>query len=84
MSILLYILDAYRVVLIIYIILSWIQHPQTQWAREQMAPLFEPFLEPIRRMMGTVGVGGAQIDFSPILLFIAIEILRRVLIGATM
>ncbi len=45
--------------------------------REALGRIVDPFLEPIRRLMPSTG----SIDFSPIILILAVEFLSRVLIA---
>jgi len=72
---LLRLLDIYSVILFVSVILSWTglayDHPLMRIARA----LTEPLLAPIRRVLPTVG----GIDFSPMLLIVLINVLRRLL-----
>lgn len=45
--------------------------------REALGRIVNPFLEPIRRLMPNTGA----IDFSPIILILAVELLSRILIA---
>jgi YggT family protein len=45
--------------------------------REALGRIVNPFLEPIRRLMPNTG----SIDFSPIILILAVEFLSRILIA---
>ncbi|MFP4416925.1 MAG: YggT family protein [Fibrobacterota bacterium] len=73
-------LQLYEVLLIIRIVMSWIRpdpyHPIVQWIYK----LTDPVLEPIRRLLPIQGMG---IDFSPIVVFILINILKRLVIGSS-
>ncbi len=75
-------LDLYYFVLIARVLLSFVPRPP-----EPLLPvirgvraLTDPVLEPLRRVLppGRFG-GGLALDFSPILLFLAISLLRGVL-----
>lgn len=72
---LLRLLDIYSVILFVSVILSWTglayDHPIMRVARA----LTEPLLAPIRRVLPTMG----GIDFSPMLLIVLINVLRRLL-----
>ena len=72
---LLRLLDIYSLILFVSVILSWTglayDHPVMRVARA----LTEPLLAPIRRVLPTVG----GIDFSPMLLIVLINVLRRML-----
>lgn len=46
-------------------------------AREALERIVGPFLNPIRNLMGNTG----GIDFSPLILILALEFLSRMLIG---
>jgi YggT family protein len=68
-------LDIYSLILLVAVILSWTglryDHPLMRISRA----LTEPLLRPIRRLLPTIG----GIDFSPMVLLIAIGFLRRLL-----
>jgi YggT family protein len=68
-------LDIYSLILLVAVILSWTglryDHPLMRISRM----LTEPLLRPIRRLLPTIG----GIDFSPMVLLIAIGFLRRLL-----
>lgn len=80
MIILYYALRIYEVILLVRIFMSWIRpdpyHPVVQWVHR----LTDPVLEPVRRLLPIRGMG---IDFSPIVVFILIEILQRVILQAS-
>ncbi|MFW5774810.1 MAG: YggT family protein [Chitinivibrionales bacterium] len=73
-------LQLYEVLLIIRIVMSWIRpdpyHPIVQWVYR----LTDPVLEPVRRLLPIQGMG---IDFSPIIVFILINVLKRLVIGSS-
>jgi YggT family protein len=68
----------YEVVLIVRILMSWMNpdpyHPVTQWVYR----LTEPVLAPVRKMLPLNGMG---IDFSPIVVFLIIDLIKRLLVG---
>jgi YggT family protein len=84
MSLLVQIVDAafyvYYWLLIIRIILSWVpQLVNAGWFRPIalfVIDITEPFLALFRRMIPAVAVGGAGIDFSPLIAIITLEVLR--------
>lgn len=51
--------------------------PQYHPVREALDRIVDPFLEPIRRIMPS----GGMIDFSPLILILAVEFLSRILIA---
>lgn len=67
--------------LIAYAILSWFPNPQAMSIRQSLEKFYAPFLDPIRRVIGTMGAGGAQVDFSPLVLIVILIILERFLIS---
>ena len=75
---LLWLIRLYEIILVVRILMSWInpdpRHPIVQWVHR----LTDPVLEPIRRILPTQGMG---IDFSPIVVFLLLRLLARVLAG---
>ncbi len=67
-----------ELLLLIRIVLSWLQKENENSFTKWVCNLFEPVLLPIRKVLPTSGVG---IDFSPILLFIVIDIVKRALVS---
>jgi YggT family protein len=74
-------LFVYWLILIIRIIFSWIPsvpEPIQPLARISRT-LTDPVLEPVRGLFPALRTGAMAIDFSPILVFVAILFLRRLL-----
>jgi len=67
----------YEIVLIIRIVLTWIPHNPYNQAVQFLYRITEPVLRPIRRYIPTF----SGIDFSPIIVFIGLGILRNVVIS---
>jgi YggT family protein len=59
------------------VILSYFMSPYHP-IRETIDRLVNPFLEPIRRIMPSTGM----IDFSPLILLVLLQLLRRVVLSA--
>jgi len=74
MTYLYYVVRLYELVLIARIFMSWIHpdpsHPVVQWIYR----LTEPALAPVRRVIPLSAMG---IDFSPIVVFIALDLVKR-------
>jgi uncharacterized protein YggT (Ycf19 family) len=70
------VIGLYETGLLIYILCSWIVHPTTMGLRRGLAPAYEPLLIPIRRLIPLPRFGNVAIDLSPIVLFIAIGLVR--------
>jgi YggT family protein len=62
--------------LFIYVICSWILPPYHSF-RLTLGKIFDPILEPIRRLVPPV----AGLDFSVIILFILISVLQQFLVS---
>ncbi len=74
-----WILQAYVVLLIIWVLLTWIpMEPGGEAARlhRQAGLLFEPLLRPLRRMIPPVG---GRLDLSPLIAVIILEVVVAVL-----
>ena len=68
-------LDAYTIVILAGVILSWTGLPYDNPLVRITRALTEPVLAPIRRVLPTMG----GIDFSPMVLLVLIGFLRRLL-----
>jgi YggT family protein len=76
------IIQAYIVLLFVRLILSWFPvDPWSSWARVigALARITDPVLTPIRRILPPLRVGGMGIDLSPIVLFLALEVVLNIL-----
>ena len=78
MQVLYSLIRIYEVVLIARILMSWMRpdpnHPVVRWLRA----VTDPVIEPVRRLLPRNSWG---IDFSPIIVFVLLDILKRVLLG---
>ncbi len=73
--------DIYILGLIVFAVSSWVQHPQAFKLRAWLRPFYEPALAPIRNLLGTMNLGGAGLDFSPLVLILGLAVLRTVVIS---
>ena len=74
-------LTAYEIVLFARILWSWFRPPSHGFARsvfDLIYDLTEPVLRAVRGLIPALRVGGMGIDFSPILVFIALGVLGAV------
>ena len=65
--------DVYSLVVIGAVILSWTKLPPSHPAAQFVGSLTEPALRPIRRALPPMG----GVDFSPMVLLIGLQFLRR-------
>jgi YggT family protein len=74
------VLQIYYLILIVRIVLSWVPsvpEPIRPLARGVRA-VTDPLLIPLRGLLPSIRMGAMALDVSPILLFLAIVILQRV------
>jgi YggT family protein len=78
------VVQAYLVVLLVRIVLTWF--PISPWSRmgkvvRVLGALTDPVLVPVRRILPPLRLGsaGAAIDLSPLVVFFALEILLSLL-----
>jgi YggT family protein len=74
----------YLVLLMARIILSWFPIQPDSGMASVFGVLYavtEPVLGPIRRLLPTMGGGGLALDFSPIIVILAITFLRSAICG---
>lgn len=71
----------YEFLIIGYVLLSWFPGSGSLGElRRVIGTLTEPYLGFFRRMVPMLGVGGAGIDFSPIVALFALQILYRIVV----
>jgi YggT family protein len=70
------IIGLYEIVLIIRIVLTWIPHNPHSQAITLLYKITEPVLEPVRRVIPSIG----GIDISPIVVFIGLGFIKRAFI----
>jgi YggT family protein len=68
-------IDAYTIILFVSVILSWFHLDQDHPLVRITAALTEPVLRPVRKVLPAV----SGIDLSPLLVFMLLRVLRRVL-----
>ena len=76
-----YVFSIYELGLLLYILCSWIAHPLVYAPRQALARWYEPLLDPIRRWIPAPRLGGASIDFSPLLLLIVLAMVQRFVVA---
>lgn len=70
------IVNAFTLLIIVYVILGYFLSPYHP-TREMLGRLVEPFLNPLRRVIPSAG----GLDFSPMILLIAVQLIGQVLIN---
>ena len=76
--ILINIIDLYSLIVFGAVILSWVQLRHDNPVVQLVNRLTEPLLQPIRRVLPAMG----GLDFSPMVLLVGLQILKRFLSGA--
>lgn len=74
---LLFLVRAYTFGMIIYIFMSWLPGARESAVGRWMAKIYEPFLEPFRRIIPPLGM----IDISPIVAFLVLNLFQRGLVA---
>lgn len=77
MSVLLLVLDFYSLIVLISVVLSWLRLSPDNPVVRVTTLLTEPILKPIRKVLPDLG----GFDFSPMILLLGIQLLKRVLFG---
>lgn len=76
-DVILWILNAYTIGMVIYFFMSWIPGLRESIVGHWMSKIYEPFLEPFRRVIPPIGV----FDISSIAALIFLQFLMRGLIA---
>lgn len=81
MGLVILLLQAYVLVLIAYVIIAWVPRmPEPlQPAARGVRAMVDPLLQPLRRVMPPLRLGGIGIDLSILVLFFGVQILIIVL-----
>ncbi|CAN5850570.1 hypothetical protein BH23ACT5_BH23ACT5_17690 [soil metagenome] len=82
MSIICSLLSLYMLMVVLWVILSWVRVPSTHpLARVTVLldRIIYPVILPLRRVMPAVRLGGGALDLSPVVLLIGLSLLRSVL-----
>ena len=64
-------------ILLVSVVLSWLRLPEDNPIVRVTCALTEPVLAPVRRLLP----GGGGIDISPMIVLLAIRLLKRVLLS---
>lgn len=67
-------LNLYSVIVLVAVIASWVRLPPSNPIGRIVYGLTEPLLRPIRRVLPPMG----GLDFSPLVLLLALQFLKRV------
>jgi YggT family protein len=79
-------LGVYWLILFARIILSWFPPPRSPGARSVVSVIYDitdPILRPLRNLIPPVRMGAMAMDFSPIIIFIVIGVVRSAVLGCT-
>ncbi len=68
-------IDLYMLIVLGAVIISWVQLPPTHTVAIVLRTLTEPVLNPIRRVLPAM----RGLDFSPLVLLVALQFIRRLL-----
>ena len=74
-------IDIYSLIILARVLLSWfVRDPRDNVAVQYLYQVTEPVLAPFRKIIPPIG----GIDFSPILVFIALRVLQRLIVRILM
>jgi len=73
-----YLIDAYSLIVLASVLLSWMSLPPTHPVVRFTSRLTEPVLGPLRQLLPSMG----GLDLSPMLLLVGLRMLKSLLIGA--
>jgi YggT family protein len=75
-------LDVCTLLLLARVVFSWLRPPVSGPLRTAWNALFavtEPVLAPVRKILPPMRAGSAAVDFSPVVVFLALAVLRSVI-----
>lgn len=62
-------------------LMSWFVRDLSNPIVRFLYEITEPMLAPIRQLLHTLGLGGRTFDFSPLVLFLLLNFLSRLIVG---
>lgn len=62
-------------------LMSWFVRDLSNPIVRFLYEITEPMLAPIRRLLQVLGLGGTMLDFSPLVLFLLLNFLSRLIVG---
>ena len=71
----------YSLGLIVYIILGYVVAPWAPRIRTLLEKFYLPLLDPIRTHIKPINIGNALVDISPMILLVALILLRSLLLS---
>lgn len=71
-------IDLFTMLVFVAVITSWLRLSENNPIRRVLRVAVEPILEPLRRILPSVG----GFDFSPMLLIFGLQMVKRALLGA--
>ena len=75
------VIDFYALLILVYVLSSWFQGSAfVAEIRGVLATICEPFIGVFRRIVPMAAVGGAGLDFSPLVALLALQYLIRPLL----
>lgn len=72
---------AYTMGLVVYTLLGWVRSPETARLSKWLGRYYEPLLKPIQQKIKPINLGGTFIDFSPMILIVALMLTRTLIIN---
>lgn len=69
-------ISLYEIALLIRIVLSWVPHNPYNQAIQFLYKITDPVLNPVRKLIPSI----RGIDFSPVIVFIALGIVKRMVL----
>ncbi len=70
-------IDLYQIALIVRIVLSWVPHNPYNQAIRFLYKITDPILNPIRKFIPPF----RGIDFSPVVVFFGLSLLKKIVVG---
>ena len=75
MRLIMLLLDVYQIIMIVRVVLSWVPHNRYHPVVQFIYNITEPVLRPVRQVIPPI----SGIDFSPMIVLVAIHVLARYL-----
>lgn len=76
-----FVFNIYLLGLFVYVVSTYIQHPKSRKIESYLKPYYVPVLDIFRKWIKPLKISNTNIDFTPMILFFVVVVLRKLIIA---